>query len=153
MPVRHKVVPAVIFLLEKDGRYLLHLRQNTGYMDNMWSLPGGHVEQGEHLLHTVIREAREELGITVTEDAISLLGIHHMLRNDGNEGLNLYYKITAWTGEPANMEPERSGGLEWFSPGNLPDNVNPEFHEVIGPKPAHFSLFGITQPRLGTNKA
>lgn len=153
MPTRHKVVPAVIFLLEKDGRYLMLLRQNTGFMDNMWSLPGGHVEQGEHLLQAVIREAHEELGITVKEDAISLLGMHHMLRNDGNEGLNLYYKITDWSGEPTNQEPALCGGLQWFPADALPENINPEFHEIIEAKPAHFSIAGRYQPRLGTNKA
>lgn len=149
---RHTVVPAVLFLLEKDGRFLFQLRQNTGVFDNMWSLPGGHVEPGEHILGAVIREAREELGLTVTEDNIHLLGMHHIQRNDGHEGLNLYYKISAWEGEATNLEPERCADLQWFSARFFPENINPEFFEIIGPKMAHLSLEGTFQPRLGQSR-
>ena len=149
-PARHQVVPAVLFVLEQDGTYLLQLRRNTGVMDDLWSIPGGHVEPGEHILHTVVREAEEELGVKVEEDDIEFLGLHHYRRTDGLDGLNLYYKITRWQGEPSNADAAHCAGIEWFAADNLPDNVNPEFHEVIARKPAHFALEGQYQPRIGT---
>ncbi len=149
--VRHTVVPAVLFVLEKDGRYLLHLRQNTGFADGLWSVPGGHFEPDEHALQAVIREAKEELGITVNEDNIHFLGMHHMRRKDGLDGLNLYFKITKWQGEPSNTEPDHCADMQWFAVNELPENTYGEFHEIIAPKASHSFIEGCFQPRLGHN--
>ncbi len=149
MKERHKVVPAVLFVLERDDRYLFQLRQNTGVWDGLWSMPGGHVEPGEHILQTVAREAKEELGIKVEEANIHLLGFHHYRRNDGNDGLNLYFKITRWSGEPRNTDPHHCADMQWFSPDAFPLNLHPEFPEIIAPKAEHFALEGHFQPRLG----
>jgi 8-oxo-dGTP pyrophosphatase MutT (NUDIX family) len=149
-PERHKVVLAVLFVLEEQGRYLLHLRQNTGFADGFWCASGGHVEAGEHFLQAVAREAKEELGVTVKEEDMHFLGVHHIRRSDGQEGLNLYYRITQWQGTPTIGEPEYIAALQWFPANALPSNVYPEFHEVIAAKPSHFALPGHTQPRLGT---
>lgn len=150
MAERHKVVPAVIFMLENpQGEVLLHLRQNTGFADGYWSLPGGHVEPNEHVLTTIQREAKEELGIEVEEEGINFLGLHHIRRNDGLDGLNLYYKITKWQGTPSNTETATCAGIQWFPLNNLPENTFPEFYEVIAPKPPHQFLQGTFQPRLG----
>lgn len=148
---RHAVVPAVLFVLEKDGRYLLHLRQNTGFADGFWSVPGGHFEPDEHALQVVIREAQEELGIAVKPGDIALIGMHHYRRKDGQDGLNLYFKITHWEGEPSNTDPDHCADMQWFTPDALPANTFGEFHEIIAPKPAHMFIEGEFQPRLGSN--
>lgn len=149
MAERHKVVPAVLFVLERDDQFLFQLRQNTGIWDGLWSIPGGHVEPNEHILQTVVREAREELGIDVEEPNIHLLGIHHYRRTDGNDGLNLYYRITRWQGEPTNTDPHHCADMQWFGLDDLPENIHPEFAEIIAPKSEHFALDGHYQPRLG----
>lgn len=151
MAERHKVVPAVLFVLENpQGEVLLHLRQNTGFADGFWSIPGGHFEPNEHVLDVIKREAKEELGVTVTEDGIHLIGIHHIRRKDGLDGLNLYYKITKWQGVPFNTEPETCAGMQWFAIENLPENTFPEFYEVVASKLPHLCLEGKFQPRLGS---
>jgi 8-oxo-dGTP diphosphatase len=149
MPERHTLVAVVMFMLEKDGKILLHLRQNTGFADNMWSLPGGHVEANEHILQAVAREAREEIGITVHEKDMTLIGLHHVKRSDGYDGLSFRFKITAWGGEPTNAEPAHSGGIAWFAPGNFPTNTNPELLEILALKAPHMFLEGQFQPRIG----
>ena len=149
---RHSVVPAVLFVLEENGRYLFQLRKNTGFADGFWSIPGGHFEPEEHALTVVAREAKEELGITIEEEGIEFLGMHHMRRKDGNDGLNLYFKITAWQGTPTNAEPETCESLAWFSPEEFPENIFPEIHEILGPKPPHKFIEGHHQPRLGQHQ-
>lgn len=51
---------AVIF--DRQGRILLQQRSDGG----QWGLPGGSVEIGESVRDAVIREVREETGLTVT---------------------------------------------------------------------------------------
>ena len=48
---------------------LLQLRQNTGYMDNMYDFAcSGHVDKGESYTQALIREAKEEIGISINEN-------------------------------------------------------------------------------------
>lgn len=49
---------------DKSGRLLL-IRRAHDPARGKWSLPGGRVEQGESDLQAVIRELREETGLTV----------------------------------------------------------------------------------------
>lgn len=40
-------------------------RRGSGYYDGWYSVPAGHVEAGELPVDRLVREAREELGITL----------------------------------------------------------------------------------------
>lgn len=49
-----------------DGKYLIGLRLPSGEMGNRWEFPGGKVDQGETAETAILREFREEMGISVT---------------------------------------------------------------------------------------
>jgi ADP-ribose pyrophosphatase YjhB (NUDIX family) len=61
-------VSAVIF--DRRGRLLLQQRSDGG----QWGLPGGSVEIGESVREAVVREVREETGLTVA--ARRLVGVY-----------------------------------------------------------------------------
>ena len=57
----HQGIPVgVHVLLERGARVLLMRRAGTGFFDGLFSLPGGHVEPGESVRDTAVREMREE---------------------------------------------------------------------------------------------
>lgn len=61
------LVPSVsICIYDEDRRLMLAHHHRTG----VWSTPGGAVEPGETVAEACVREAREELGVDVTPDAI-----------------------------------------------------------------------------------
>lgn len=69
-PEQFRSYSAVFPILLRSGPHgqevLLHLRQNTGYMDGHWDFAGsGHVDENETARQAVARECLEELGITV----------------------------------------------------------------------------------------
>lgn len=50
----------------RDGKVFIAKRQMTGDMGGRWEFPGGKIEEGEDLETAVIREMKEEFGVTVT---------------------------------------------------------------------------------------
>ena len=75
---RNKAVPAVYLVLKKGDEILLMRRQGSGYYDGWYSVPAGHVEEGELPLEGLIRETTEELGIDLNPKYIHL--VHTMYR-------------------------------------------------------------------------
>ena len=135
---------AVYLVLQRDQRVLMMLRQNTGYMDGMWDLPAGHVDAGEPATLALVREAREEVGVDIAPDALRFLHVTH--RNHGTLAyFGLYFEATQWSGEPAIMEPEKCGALEWMSPVALPENTVPFTRDMLTqhwPNGAAFAEWG-----------
>lgn len=111
----------VYLILQNKGKVLLLLRQNTGYLDNYWGLPSGHVEAGESATKGMIREAREEIGITISPD--NLQTAHVMHRKTNRLNIDIFFKCTEWKGKIENKEPEKCGGVHFFAYDFLPTNI------------------------------
>ena len=62
-PTAGRVVVGVALI--RDGRLLAARRVGAGPSGGGWELPGGKVEDGESDLAALVREVREELGVTV----------------------------------------------------------------------------------------
>lgn len=60
-----KNITAAIAIIEKEGQYLIAQRKPDDYLGLYWEFPGGKCEEGETLEECLVREIKEELGITV----------------------------------------------------------------------------------------
>lgn len=58
-------VPVVCAIIERDGRFLAAKRAPAQSNGLLWEFPGGKVGDGESARDALVRELREELGITV----------------------------------------------------------------------------------------
>jgi 8-oxo-dGTP diphosphatase len=130
---RFTVVPAAYVFVLRDGaagrEVLLQLRQNTGYMDDMWAAAAaGHVERGETAYDAAHREAAEELGIGGLDLRFELT--MHRTAHDLpiDERVDFFFTATTFTGEARIMEPRKCADLRWFPLHALPDPMVP--HEA-----------------------
>jgi 8-oxo-dGTP pyrophosphatase MutT (NUDIX family) len=137
--VRFQVVPAAYVFLRRDvdgaEQVLLQLREGTGYMDGHWAAAAaGHVEAGESVLDAAVREATEELGITVEPaDLVPLCAMHRTAAPHGpvDERVDFFFECRRWSGEPRLQETDKSADLRWFDLAGLPEPVVPHEHQVL----------------------
>ena len=122
---RFSVIPAAYVFLLDHGRVLLQLRAGTGYYDGWWGASAaGHVEAGEPVLEAVIREAAEEIGVSIAPDALAPLTTMHRTGSPAavDQRVDFFFACREWTGEPALLEP-KAEELRWFDLDALPPNV------------------------------
>ncbi|MEM6429130.1 MAG: NUDIX domain-containing protein [Deinococcota bacterium] len=119
---RFKLIAEVHVLLVREDNILLLRRFQTGYQDGNYALVAGHVDGNESAKTAVIREAHEEIGITLNPDDVQLVHTAHRTSNDG-ERVSFFFTATRWQGEPYNREPNKCDDVRWFAQDKLPDNL------------------------------
>jgi NAD+ diphosphatase len=107
-----RLSPAVIALVERDGRALL--ARNARFPRSFYSTLAGFVELGESLEHAVAREIREEVDIAITD-----------IRYFGSQPWpftgSLMLGFTArWAGGEIVPDPIEIADAGWFAPDELP---------------------------------
>lgn len=130
---RFKLIPAVYLLLRRGNEVLLLRRANTGYQDGKYSIIAGHLDGDELATAGIVREAKEEAGVTVSPKDVKLVHTcHRLTRNQvGQERLDLFFETDTWQGEVTNAEPEKCDDLSWFPVDKLPGNMLPLVRNVI----------------------
>jgi 8-oxo-dGTP diphosphatase len=126
---RFRAKVAVHLFLRRNGKVLLLRRYNTGYEDGNYSVVAGHLDGGEEVRAAMIREAREEAGIVIEPQNISVVGVMH--RRSDDERIDFFLAATRWEGEVQNLEPEKCDELAWFDPEALPPNVIPYVRQAL----------------------
>lgn len=118
----------VNLILEKDNKVLFVYRKNTKSYNNVYGLPAGKVEKGESLKQNIIREAYEEIGITVLPEDLELaitLYAKYTYNEKLIEDVGFFFKAIKYQGEVVNAEPHKHSHIRWINLDNLPEDIVP----------------------------
>ncbi|GJD97907.1 (deoxy)nucleoside triphosphate pyrophosphohydrolase [Methylobacterium iners] len=121
MTIARLLLVVAVALVDADGRVLLAQRPEGKQLAGLWEFPGGKVEPGERPEETLIRELREELGITVAEPCLAPLTFASHAYPDFHLLMPLYV-CRRWDGQPCPLEAQ---ALAWVRPGALRERPMP----------------------------
>ena len=110
-----KIVEVAAAVLQKpDGTFLLAQRPADKIWAGYWEFPGGKIESGETPYHALVRELREELGITVQTAYPWLTRVftypHATVRLS-------FFRVTEWSGE---LHPHEGQQFSWQQVSDVP---------------------------------
>jgi 8-oxo-dGTP diphosphatase len=121
------VLVAACALLDSDSRVLIAQRPAGKPMAGLWEFPGGKVEAGERPEETLIRELREELGITVNEACLAPLTFASHRYADFHLLMPLYV-CRRWDGI---VRPLEGQALTWVRANRLREYAMPPADEPL----------------------
>lgn len=92
-----------------------------------WCFPGGHVEPKESFVESVIREVREESGLTIQHPKIC--GVKQFFLEDGCRYVVLLFQAREFTGD---LRSSSEGEVRWMSLEELEQQPMPAgFREML----------------------
>jgi 8-oxo-dGTP diphosphatase len=125
-------VLAVSAAILRDGHVLV-VRRARPPAQGLYTLPGGAVEAGETLIETLIREVREELGMTI--EPIALAGYREAIIRDDVKRVARHYVILAFAARWIAGEPvlgDEIAEARWLRPSELPSlNTTEGLAEIV----------------------
>ncbi len=101
-------------LIYDENRVLVQEKLGTGHTGGLL-FPGGHVEADESLRDSVIREMKEETGLTIRNPIPC--GFKDWILEDGTRYIVLLYKTNEFEGELKNSD---EGKIFWLDKKELP---------------------------------
>jgi ADP-ribose pyrophosphatase YjhB (NUDIX family) len=113
--------PAVKALIVRGGRLLLNHCRNAG--GEYFALPGGGQQVGERLDEALVRECREEIGVTVAVGALCFVRDHIVANHEYSyvtespHQLEMLFRCTLRPGEEPRLGPSPDAeqlGIAWL---------------------------------------
>ena len=119
-----KVELTVLCLVYNEDAYLLQDRVKEDWKG--YTLPGGHIESGESIVHAIVREMKEETGLTILNP--KLCGVKQFPIEDGRYIVFLF-RTDKYEGE---LISSKEGNMHWVKKKEL-SNVNlvSDFNELL----------------------
>jgi 8-oxo-dGTP diphosphatase len=96
-------------ICDSKGNVLVQDKKNNPYWSG-WNFPGGHVEPGEYVTPSVIREMQEETGLLIENPKLCGIKEFHKSK-DGKRYIVFLYVADKYSGE---IKSSNEGNVFWY---------------------------------------
>ena len=128
------ILNIVVAGIRRDEQWLLIKRQKGDYQSK-WALVGGKMEYGETIEHAIIREIKEETGLSVKFQGIKSLINERLVDKKSSKQTKHFLIILCETStKNSNFQVSNEGKLKWFSGEELKkmkDDIIPSDYLMI----------------------
>ena len=130
----HKAV--AVFIINSKKQVLLQKRsKNKKMWPDMWDISaGGHVLAGEFGFQAIIREIKEELGLSVKKEEIIFIGCSTSINKKGdilNKHFNEYYIVTKDIDEKnLSLQKEEVSEVKWINKEEIIERIKNNYDEI-----------------------
>lgn len=115
----------MVMIEDENGKILVEDK-----VDPHWkgiSFPGGHLLPNESIVHSAIREVKEETGLDIKD--LKLVGVNNNVSPNFNRYLVFLFKTKTFSGE---LKSSEEGKVFWVEKKNLENyKLTPEFSDLI----------------------
>ena len=130
----HKAV--AVFIINSKKQVLLQKRsKNKKMWPDMWDISaGGHVLAGEFGFQAIIREIKEELGLSVKKEEIIFIGCSTSINKKGdilNKHFNEYYVVTKDIDEKKlKLQKEEVSEVKWINKEEIIERIKNNYDGI-----------------------
>ncbi len=111
----NKLLVSAIALINDKNEVLLSKRPEGKDLAGLWEFPGGKCEENESLEQCLVREIKEELGITISEESLEPASFSTVTHN-GRYIIIALFLCRKWDGEERGMENQE---IKWYKPQEI----------------------------------
>ena len=116
-----RTLVALIALVNDSKKVLISKRKNSSSYKDFWEFPGGKIKNAETIMQGLVREIKEELGLSLDPNCISPLAFASDT-SEKNEKILFLLICRKWEGLARNLEGQE---LNWVKPNRLADYLMP----------------------------
>lgn len=121
---REKFLSSIYLIIQNEHQeILLQRRKGTKLWPGYLALPAGHIDEGENPYEAAIREAKEELGITIKEEDLKNPFVVCRKNKSLPPYYDVYFEVVAYTGKIEIKEKEKCEELVWKDIEHLPEDM------------------------------
>ena len=139
--VAQPIFVAEVYIFHQDKVLMFKRSKTKKKFPGFWSLPGGHIDEGEDPLTSAIREVQEETGVTITPKDIKLKVVamhHHLDREEMYIAFAFSVKLKQSSKISSGIEEGKAHWIEINKAKNLENVFEPVkyyFDHVLNDKP------------------
>lgn len=119
------LIRVAVGIILRDDLIFIALRKSNQDQGGLWEFPGGKCEPSESAEIALVRELKEECGISVTECSF----FEEISHDYGNKKVQLlFYRVTGFEGNPVGKEGQE---VRWVPISTLSSYDFPEANQEI----------------------
>lgn len=113
--IAQPIFVAEVYIFHQNSVLMFKRNETKKKFPGFWSIPGGHIDEGEDALAAAIREVKEETGVVITPQDIKLkaVAMHHHL--DRGELYVAFAFVARIFQEPTLTQNSEEGTAHWIT--------------------------------------